>query len=271
MFAKTKIAVIGTGMLGEALIGGMIDAGVVKKDQFIVSDPHAPRLDFVQKKWGVKTSLSNREAVRKAGLVILCVKPFVVGNVLKEITEDLTDRHVLISVAAGIGTRFIESNLDKPLPVIRAMPNTPCLIKEGMTAVAAGTHATQSHLEAAKKMFAAIGRCIDVDEKHMDAITALGASGPAFVYTIIESLIEGGIKVGLPRDVARIVATQMVHGTANMVLQTGEHPAKLKDMVTTPGGCTIDGLIELEEGGLRVTLMKAVDRATKRARELGNG
>jgi pyrroline-5-carboxylate reductase len=151
------------------------------------------------------------------------------------------------------------------------MPNTPCLIKEGMTAVAPGTHATDAHVQAAQKMFASLGRCLIVDEKHMDAVTALSASGPAFVYTIIESLVEGGVRVGLPRDVATLMAAQMVHGSANMVLKTGEHPAKLKDIVTTPAGCTVDGLLELEEGGLRVTLIKAVDRATRRARELVNG
>ena len=271
MFAKTKIAVIGAGMLGEALIGGLIDAKTVKKDQFIATDAHPERLALIGKKHGIKTNQSNKEAVRSARVVILCVKPMVVETVLKDIASELTPQHVIISVAAGVTTKFMENALGKPVPVVRAMPNTPCLIRQGMTAVAAGTNATPAHLEAAKKMFDAIGRCIVVDEKHMDAITALGASGPAFVYTIIDSLIEGGVKVGLPRDVARIVATQMVHGSANMVLETGEHPAKLRDMVTTPAGCTVDGLLELEAGGLRVTLIKAVERTTKRAKELVNG
>ena len=271
MLAKTKIAVIGAGKLGEALIGGMIDAGVVKKDQFIATAAHAERVELVQKKLGIKATLSNGEAVRKSQLVLLCVKPQVVEEVLRQIADDLTPKHVLISVAASVSTRFMEKILVKPIPVIRAMPNTPCLIRQGMTAVAAGTHASAAQVHAAKKMFDAIGRCIIVDEKHMDAITALGASGPAFVYTIIESFIEGGVKVGLPRDVAKLVATQMIHGSAAMVLETGEHPAKLKDNVTTPAGCTVDGLLELEDGGLRVTLIKAVDRATKRARVLVNG
>jgi pyrroline-5-carboxylate reductase len=271
MFAKTKIAVIGAGKLGEALIGGMIDAGIVKKDQFIATAAHPERLAVVQKKLGVKTTLSNGEAVRQAHLVLLCVKPQVVEEVLRQVADDLTPKHVLISVAASVSTRFMENIIGKPVPVIRAMPNTPCLIKQGMTAVSPGKHATPGQVQAAKKMFDAIGKCLIVDEKHMDAVTALGASGPAFVYTIIESFIEGGVKVGLPRDVATLMAAQMVHGAANMVLETGEHPAKLKDTVTTPAGCTVDGLLELEEGGLRVTLIKAVDRATKRARELVNG
>jgi pyrroline-5-carboxylate reductase len=268
MFGKTKIAVIGAGKLGEALIGGMIDAGVVKRDQFIATAAHRERLDQVQKKLGVKTTLSNGEAVRKSQLVLLCVKPQIVEEVLRQIADDLTTNHVLISVAASVSTRFMENIIGKSVPVIRAMPNTPCLIKQGMTGVSGGTHATAAQVQAAKKMFEAIGRCLIVDEKHMDAVTALGASGPAFVYTIIESFIEGGVKVGLPRDVATMMAAQMVHGAANMVLETGEHPAKLKDTVTTPAGCTVDGLLELEDGGLRVTLIKAIDRATRRAREL---
>jgi pyrroline-5-carboxylate reductase len=271
MLAKTKIAVIGAGKLGEALIAGMMDAGIVKKDQFIATAAHRERLDLIQKKLGVKVTLSNGEAVRKAQLVLLCVKPQVVEEVLRQIADDMTSSHVLISVAASVSTRFMENILAKPIPVIRAMPNTPCLIKEGMTVVARGTHATDAQVQAAKKMFDAIGRCLILDEKHMDAVTALSASGPAFVYTIIESLVEGGVRVGLPRDAATLLASQMMHGAANMVLQTGEHPAKLKDIVTTPAGCTVDGLLELEEGGLRVTLIKAVDRATRRARELVNG
>jgi pyrroline-5-carboxylate reductase len=271
MFAKTKIAVIGAGKLGEALIAGMMDARIVKKDQFIATAAHRERLDLVQKKLGVKVTLSNGEAVRKAHLILLCVKPQVVEEVLRQIADDMTPAHVLISVAASVSTRFMESILVKPIPVIRAMPNTPCQIKEGMTVVARGTHATDAHVEAARKMFEAVGRCLILDEKHMDAVTALSASGPAFVYTIIESLIEGGVRVGLPRDAATLMAAQMIHGAANMVLETGEHPAKLKDIVTTPAGCTVDGLLELEEGGLRVTLIKAVDRATRRARELVNG
>jgi pyrroline-5-carboxylate reductase len=271
MLGKTRIAVIGAGKLGEALIGGMLDAGIIKKDRFIATAAHRERLDEIQKKFGVKVTLSNGEAVRKARLILLCVKPQAVEEVLRQIADDLTPAHVLISVAASVSTRFMESILAKPIPVIRVMPNTPCLIREGMSAVAPGTHATDAQLQMAKKMFDAMGRCLTLDEKHMDAVTALSASGPAFVYTIIESLVDGGVKVGLPRDAATLMAAQMVHGAASMVLQTGEHPAKLKDIVTTPAGCTVDGLLELEEGGLRVTLIKAVDRATRRARELVNG
>jgi len=183
----------------------------------------------------------------------------------------LTPQHLLISVSASVTTKYMEGILAKSVPVIRTMPNTPCLIKEGMTAIAPGKHATAHHVQQARKMFDAIGRSLIVDEKHMDAVTGLSASGPAFVYIIIESFIEAGVKVGLPRDVATLLAAQMVHGAASMVLESGEHPAKLKDVVTTPAGCTIDGILELEDGGLRTTLIKAVVKATERARELVNG
>jgi pyrroline-5-carboxylate reductase len=271
MFDKTRIAVIGAGKLGEALIGGMIDAGIVKKDQFIATAAHSERVEQLRKKLGIKAMLSNGEAVRKSNIVLLCVKPQVVDEVLRQIADDLTPKHVLISVAASVSISFMENIIGKPVPVIRAMPNTACLIKQGITAVSPGKHATPTHVQQARKIFDAIGRSLILDEKHMDAVTGLSASGLAFVYIIIESFIEGGVKVGLPRDVATLLAAQMVHGAANMVLETGEHPAKLKDIVTTPAGCTVDGLLELEDGGLRVTLIKAVDRATRRARELVNG
>ena len=271
MFDNKRIAVLGAGKLGEALITGMLDAGVVSKKHFIATAAHQERLDQLRSKIDIETSLSNSEASQKAHLVLLCVKPQTVEEVLRQISDDLTPQHVVISVAASVTTKFIENILDKPIPVIRAMPNTPCFIKKGMTAISPGKHATAEHVAQARRVFDAIGKSLIVDEKHMDAVTGLSASGPAFVYIIIESFIEGGVKVGLPRDVATQLAAQMVLGAASMVLETGEHPAKLKDIVTTPAGCTIDGILELEDGGFRVTLIKAIVRATHRAKELVNG
>jgi pyrroline-5-carboxylate reductase len=271
MFENKRIAVIGAGKLGEALITGMLDAGIVSKKQFIATAAHAERLEQLRTKLGIETTLSNVEAVSRAHLVLLCLKPQTVEAVLREVANDLTPDHLVVSVAASVTSRFMESVLDKPVPVIRTMPNTPCLIRQGMTVIAPGKHATPHHVEQARKIFDAIGRSMILDEKHMDAVTALSASGPAFVYIIIESFAEAGVKVGLPREAATQLASQMVLGAASMVLQTGEHPAKLKDLVTTPAGCTIDGILELEDGGLRVTLIKAVVRATHRAKELVNG
>ena len=271
MFEDKKIAVLGAGKLGEALISGLIDATVAKKDQFIATAAHPERLDHLRGKLGIETTLSNSEAVRKAHVVLLCVKPQTVQEVVRQVSEDLTPNHLLISVAASVTIRFIEDLIPHSVPIIRVMPNTLCLIKQGMSAIAVGKHATSEHVRHAQKIFDAIGRSLIVDEKHMDAVTGLSASGPAFVYIIIESFVEAGVKVGLPRETATQLATQMVLGAASIVQQTDEHPAKLKNIVTTPAGCTIDGILELEDGGLRVTLIKAVVRATQRARELVNG
>ena len=271
MFENKRIAVLGAGKLGEALITGMLDAEVVSRKQFIATAAHKERLEQLQTKLDIETTLSNGEAVRKAHLVLLCVKPQTVEEVLRQVSDLLTPDHIVISVAASVTARFMETIIDKPVPVIRTMPNTPCFIRRGMTAIAPGKHATAEHVAQARKIFDAIGRTLILDEKHMDAVTGLSASGPAFVYIIIESFIEAGVKVGLPREAATQLAAQMVLGASSMVLQTGEHPAKLKDIVTTPAGCTIDGILELEDGGLRVTLIKAVVRATQRARELVNG
>ena len=271
MLDNSKIAVLGAGKLGEALITGLIEAGIARKPQFIATAGHQERLDQLRHRLGVDTTLSNGQAVRNSQLVLLCVKPQTVQEVVQQISDDLTPQHLLVSVAASVTTRFIEDILGKPVPIVRVMPNTPCLVKQGMSAIAGGKYAVAEHIGLAQNIFSAIGRTLILDEKHMDAVTGLSASGPAFVYIIIESFVEAGVKVGLPREVATQLAAQMVLGAASMVLQTGEHPAKLKDIVTTPAGCTIDGILELEDGGLRVTLIKAVVRATQRARELVNG
>ena len=271
MFEDKKIAVLGAGKLGEALVTGLIDTGLVRKEQFIATAAHNERLEQLNNKLGIAVTLSNSDAVKQSQLVLLCVKPQTVQEVMRQVADVLTPQHLVISVAASVTTKFIEEIVTKPVPIIRVMPNTPCLIRKGMSAIALGKYATADHRAQAQKIFDAIGRSLIVDEKHMDAVTGLSASGPAFVYIIIESFVEAGVKVGLPRETATQLAAQMVLGASSMVLETGEHPAKLKDIVTTPAGCTIDGILELEDGGLRVTLIKAVVRATQRARELVNG
>ncbi|TMQ73616.1 MAG: pyrroline-5-carboxylate reductase [Candidatus Eisenbacteria bacterium] len=263
-----RLAVLGAGRLGEALIRGMIDAEVVRAEDVTVTAGHAERVAELERALGVRGAASNAAAVRGADLVILGVKPQTVPAVLGELRDVLEPAQLLISVAASVGTAYIEKHLNRKVPVIRAMPNTPALIRRGMTALAAGAHAGPEHLEAALRLFRPIGHTVLVDEKHMNAVTALSACGPAFIYVIIESLAEGGVKVGLPRNLATELAAQTVLGAGAMVLETGEHPAKLKDLVTTPAGCTIDGLLELEEGGIRVTLIKTIVRSTQRAKEL---
>ena len=187
---------------------------------------------------------------------------------LEEIRPEVTPDKLLISVAASVSTAYMEDVLQGPIPVVRAMPNTPCVVGAGMTGLCKGKHATQTQLETARQFFDTVGRTVLVEEKHMDAVTGLSASGPAFVYIILESLAEAGVKVGLPRDVATLLSAQTLHGAARVALETGDHPAQLKDAVTTPAGCTIDGIMELEDGMLRVTLIKAVVKATVRAKEL---
>lgn len=268
MLENKRLAVLGAGKLGETLLKGLLDAGVVRVADVIITAGHQVRLDLLRERCGVKGTLSNASAADGADIVILAVKPRTIAKVLAEIGATLKSSQLLISVAASVSTSFIEKQLAAEVPVVRAMPNTPCLLRKGMTGLAGGIHADPSHVETARSIFNSVGRTVVVDEKHMNAITGLSASGPAFIYIIIESLAEAGVKVGLPRDIATELAAQTVMGAGAMVLETAEHPAKLKDSVTTPAGCTIDGILELEEGGLRVTLIKAVVKATQRASEL---
>ncbi|HKG22747.1 MAG TPA: pyrroline-5-carboxylate reductase [Blastocatellia bacterium] len=268
MLRDKKLAVLGCGKLGEILIKGLTEAGVVEPSNILVTAGHQPRLDHLREKFGVAGTLSNQMAAEAGDIIILAVKPQTVPRVLSEIGPALRPAQILISVAASVSTAFIEKHVIAGASVIRAMPNTPCLLKKGMTGIAPGSNATSEQLEISKFIFDSVGRTLIVDEKHMDAITGLSASGPAYIFIIIEALAEAGVKVGLPRDLATELAAQTVVGAGSMVLETGEHPAKLKDTVTTPAGCTIDGILELEEGGLRVTLIKAVVKATQRAKEL---
>ena len=229
---------------------------------------HAEKAATLAKELGVTATTDNRKAVHGADIVLLGVKPQVVGTVLEEIAPELSEETLVISVAASVPTSYIEQHVGAKVPVVRAMPNTCSVVGCGMTGICRGAHASAEHLETARAMFDAVGRTVVVDEKNMDAVTGLSASGPAFAYIILESFAEAGVKVGLPRDVSTLLAAQMMKGAASVVLETGDHPALLKDSVTTPAGCTIDGILELEEGKLRVTLIKAVVKATHRAGEL---
>ncbi len=266
--AEKKLAVLGTGKLGGILLRAYLKQGLFDAGRVIATVKHAEKAASLAKELGVAATTENRKAVHGADIVLLGVKPQVVGEVLKEIAPELNEKTLVISVAASVPTSYIEQHIGGTVPVIRAMPNTPCAVGCGMTGICRGSHAAAQHLEMARAMFDAVGRTVVVDEKNMDAVTGLSASGPAFVYIILESLAEAGVKVGLPRDVSTLLAAQTMKGAASVVLETGDHPALLKDAVTTPAGCTIDGILELEEGKLRVTLIKAVVKATHRAGEL---
>jgi pyrroline-5-carboxylate reductase len=263
-----RIAVLGAGKMGETLIRGMLSAGVTSPDHIVATAAHQPRLEDLARRLGISTTLDNRDAVRDADLVLLCVKPQMGATVIEEIASELGEGHLVISILASLTTRAIERRLAASVPVVRAMPNTPALVRAGMTALCAGSHAGPEALATAAQLFEPLGRTLIIEEKHFDAVTGLSASGPAFVYLMIESLADGGVKVGLPRGVATELAAQACLGAARMVLETGAHPALLKDEVTTPAGCTVDGLLQLEDGGVRVTLIKAVVEARARAGEL---
>ncbi len=263
-----NLAVLGTGKLGGILLRAYLKQGLFSPKRVNITVRHEEKAAALAKELGVSGTTDNRKAVHEADIVLLAVKPQVVGDVLKEIAPELGKDTLIISVAASVPTSYIEQRAGAKVPVVRAMPNTCSTVGCGMTGICRGAHASAEHLEMAKAMFDAVGRTVVVDEKNMDAVTGLSASGPAFIYIILESLAEAGVKVGLPRDIATLLASQTMKGAASVVLETGDHPALLKDAVTTPAGCTIDGILELEEGKLRVTLIKAVVKATQRAGEL---
>ena len=270
-----KLAVLGAGKLGGILLRAYLKQGLFVSSRVTATVKHAERAAALAKELAVPVTNDNREAVRGADIILLTVKPQAVAEVLQEIAAEIAGQSLVVSVAASVPTTYLEQQLaaasggkHNEVAVVRAMPNTPAAVGCGMTAICQGTHAGTGHLEIARSMFDAVGLTIVLDEKHMDAVTGLSASGPAFAYIILESLAEAGVKVGLPRDVATLLAAQTMKGSASVVLETGDHPALLKDAVTTPAGCTIDGILELEEGKLRVTLIKAVVKATHRAGEL---
>jgi pyrroline-5-carboxylate reductase len=266
-----RIAVLGAGKMGGILLQAFLKQNLFAPDQIHATVGHAERALALSTQWGVDVSTNNLEAVRKADLILLGVKPFQVPALIEEIRPALTTAKTIVSFAASVKTRAIEEAAGMEIAVIRAMPNTPSALGAGAAGLCRGRFVAPPQMELAQRIFETVGRTVVVDEKHMDAVTGLSASGPAYIYIIIEALAEAGVKVGLSRDVATELAAQTTLGAAKMVLETGYHPAMLKDAVTTPAGCTIDGILELEEGGLRVTLIKAVMRATERAKQLAAG
>ena len=266
-----SLAMLGCGKMGSILLEAFLRSELFLPRNILGTVGHAERAETLAAKFQIAAGTDNAKAAAQADIVMIGVKPPAVAALLAEISGSLKPGAIVISFAASVTTKAMEAALDRPIAVIRAMPNTPSLLGAGIAALSAGTHVSAEQMDLAQQMFATVGRTVTVDEKHMDAVTGLSASGPAFIYIILESLAEAGVKVGLPRDIATILAAQTVMGSAKMVLETGQHPAMLKDSVTTPAGCTIDGILELEEGGLRVTLIKAVMKATQRARELAQG
>ncbi len=266
---KDKIGFIGAGNMGEALIKGILKAKLLSSQKVCASDIRETKLKQFQKTYGIKTFKDNKELVSQVNIILLAVKPQNMEEVLSEIAPVIEKKHLVISIAAGITTSYISKRLNDKISVVRIMPNTPALIQEGASALAMGKHANKSDIKSVQKLFESVGKTVVVDESLMDAVTGLSGSGPAYVFLFIEALADAGVKMGLSRSVALLLSAQTCLGAARMVSETGEHPAKLKDMVTSPGGTTISGLHALEAGGLRTTIMDAVEAATRRSKELG--
>jgi pyrroline-5-carboxylate reductase len=270
MLNNKKICIIGTGNMGEALVSGLIGSGSSSPEKIICTDVREPTLEAVAKEYGVQTTTSNLGAVAKSDIVIYAVKPQIMAAVIKETVEKLDMSKLVISIAAGVPMAALESCLNKKLRLIRVMPNIAAAVKEAATAVAAGKHASEEDVEMAMSIFDSIGKTVFIKENYlMDAITGLSGSGPAYIFLIVEALADAGVKVGLSRQEAIFLSAQTVLGAAKMLLETKEHPGQLRDRVTSPGGTAIAGLATLEKGGLRTTLINAVEVATNRSRELG--
>lgn len=269
MLKGKKIAVIGGGKMGGVIIGGIVSHKLVSSGDVIVSDKIKERLQLLKGTYGVGTTGDNKSAVKSADLVVLAVKPQDMENLLHELSPLIDKKKLVISIAAGISTGFIGEHLRKGSRIVRAMPNTPAMIGEGATALTPGLNASEKDLDIARIIFGALGLVMTVKEELMDAVTGLSGSGPAYGFVIIEALADAGVQMGLSREVALKLSAQTLLGAAKLCLQGDNHPAELKDMVTSPGGTTIAGLKALEEGKIRATMMAAVEAATLRSRELG--
>ncbi|MET0789913.1 MAG: pyrroline-5-carboxylate reductase [Polyangiaceae bacterium] len=264
-----KIGLLGTGNMASALIRGLLASKTLSPEQIRGSDLRAEHLAELEKTYGIKTHTNNSELLAWANVIVLAVKPQGIDRVLDQVASEVNSDTLVISIAAGVSIRTIEERLPDGIRVMRAMPNTAAMALAAATGISAGSKATVADIEFTKALFDATGRSVVLDESLMDAVTGLSGSGPAYVMLIIDALADGGVKMGLHRETALLLAAQTVYGSAKLLLETGEHPGRLKDMVTSPGGTTIAGLHTLESGGLRHTLMNAVEVATRRATELG--
>jgi pyrroline-5-carboxylate reductase len=269
MVASKTIGFIGGGNMGEALIKGLLQSGHFDANRIRVSDISQDRLNHLRDTYKVSISADNGELAGGSDVIVLAVKPQQVGDVLAETHASLEHLPLLISIAAGVSLASLEHKLDKPVPVVRVMPNTPALVLAGVSAIAGGTHTKSEHLAVARALFEAVGVVVEVDETQMDAVTGLSGSGPAYVFLFMEALIDAGVLMGLSRPVARDLAVHTTLGSAKLLAESEEHPGVLKDQITSPGGTTIHGLTILESGGLRGMLMDAVEAATRRSEELG--
>jgi pyrroline-5-carboxylate reductase len=269
MPSTLTIGFLGAGKMATALAKGFVGAGLVKPEQIIASDISEAASAAFAREVGAKTTAFNPDVAKFAEVLVLAVKPHQVSGVLAEIRPAFTEKHLLISIAAGVPLTKLEAGLGTGARVIRVMPNTPALVNASASAFAAGKSAQPADSALVQKLLSSVGVAFSVPESLLDAVTGLSGSGPAYVYLFIEGLSDGGVAAGLPRDMATKLAAQTVLGAAKMVLETGQHPGALKDMVTSPGGTTIEGLHELEKGKMRGTVMSAVRAAAEKSKKLG--
>jgi pyrroline-5-carboxylate reductase len=269
MLKNEKIAIIGAGNIAEALVSGLLKRRVVSPSQIFATDVSGQRLKHFKSQYGVRIGSDNAQAAKWCDILILAVKPQVIDEVVAGLNLPTRSNCLVLSVAAGVPIVRIQTLLKQATHIIRVMPNTPSIVLEGATALAGGPGVSPQEIKIGEAIFEAVGKVVVVDESHIDTITGLSGGGPAYVCVFIEALADGGVKMGLPRQIAQLLAAQTVLGAAKMVLESGEHPGALKDRVASPGGTTIAGLHRLEEGKLRGTVMNAVESATLRSRELG--
>jgi pyrroline-5-carboxylate reductase len=269
MALDKMIAFLGGGNMGEVLIKGLIAAGTTRPDHILASDISMERLEDLKKRYGITIKKTNFMAAQEADIIVLSVKPQVIESVLSEISSIVSEKKLVISIAAGIGLTKIEKGLKDGARVVRVMPNTPALVLAGAAVLAAGKNATSDDLVLAQHIFKSVGSAVIIEEKLLDAVTGISGCGPAYMFVILDAMSDAGVKIGLPRQLALELAAQTMYGAAKMLLETKEHPGKLRDMVTSPGGSTIAGLHALEKGKLRATMIDAVEAAVARSRELG--
>ena len=268
---ERTVAFLGGGRMGEALVSGLIRSGGRTTDEIVVTTRREDRAAELAERYGVSTTMSNPEAVARAGTLVLMVKPQDMESLLEQISGHVTPEHLVVSFAAGIRTSFVEKHLPPEVPVVRVMSNVAVLVDEAMSVVAAGAHAEDKHIAVASELLGYVGRVLTLKEQHLDAITATSGSGPAYFFLLAEAMIEACILLGLSRDVATELMIQTMLGSAKMLRDTGKHPVELREMVTSPGGTTIAAIRHLEEAGVRAAFLNAIDAARNRSAELAQG
>ncbi|MGH2995011.1 MAG: pyrroline-5-carboxylate reductase [Gaiellaceae bacterium] len=268
---RRRLAVLGAGKAGEALIAGVLSSNWTTAEQIVATARHQEHLDQLAERYGIATTLSNVEAVEGAAIIVVAVKPQDIEALLAEVGSAVSAEQTVLSIAAAIPTELIERQLGNRVPVVRAMPNTPVTVHEGMAGIAAGSHAEERHVAQAEEILGSVGRSVRVDEEYMDAITAVSGSGPAYFALLAESMIEAGILLGLSREVSTDLVVQTMLGTAKLLRDEKMHPVQLREMVTSPGGTTIAAIRELEQAGVRAAFLNAIQAAMERSKELAKG